>query len=90
MIPVVLLATSNMAMVMFAPTVHLAVVRRAAGTLAAASAVSMSIIAARRNDGRAVWIGMAFSVIATLLIASTATATPTADPPASSTSRFAS
>ncbi|MBV8217312.1 MAG: hypothetical protein JO325_02520 [Solirubrobacterales bacterium] len=28
----------------------------------------MSVIAARRNDGRAVWIGMAFSVIATLLI----------------------
>jgi hypothetical protein len=66
-IPVVLLATSNMAMVMFAPAVHLAVVG-AAGTLAATSAVSISIIAARRNDGRAVWIGMAFSVIATLLI----------------------
>jgi hypothetical protein len=49
-IPVVLLATSNMAMVMFAPAVHLAVVG-AAGTLAATSAVSMSIIAVRRNDG---------------------------------------
>jgi hypothetical protein len=28
----------------------------------------MSIIAARRNEGRAVWIGMAFSVIATVLV----------------------
>jgi len=39
-----------------------------AGALAATSAVTMSIIASRRNDGRAVWIDMAFSVIATMLV----------------------
>ncbi|HUA03297.1 MAG TPA: HD-GYP domain-containing protein [Solirubrobacteraceae bacterium] len=66
-IPAVLLATSNMAMVMFAPAVHMAVVG-VAGVLAATSAVTMSVIASRRNDGRAVWIGMAFSVIATMLL----------------------
>ena len=66
MIPVVLLVHEQHGDGDVAPTVHLAVVG-AAGTIAAASAVSMSIIAARRNDGRAVWIGMAFSVVATLL-----------------------
>lgn len=64
-IPVVVPVTGNMAMVMFAPAVHMAVVG-VAGALAAASAVTMSVIASRRNDGRAVWIGMAFSVIATM------------------------
>ena len=54
-------------MVMFSAGVHMAVVG-AAGTLAMTSSVAMSVIAARRNDGRAVWIGMAFSVIAAVLV----------------------
>ena len=66
-IPAVLLFGTGMHMVMFVPAVHMAVVG-AAGALAATSAVSMSIVAARRNDGRAVWTGMAFSVIAMLLL----------------------
>jgi hypothetical protein len=39
-----------------------------AGLLAASCAIAMSVIAARRNDGRAVWTGMAFSMIATILV----------------------
>ncbi len=66
-IPAVLLAVSGMHMVMFSAGVHMAVVG-AAGTLAMTSSVAMSVIAARRNDGRAVWIGMAFSVIAAVLV----------------------
>jgi HD-GYP domain-containing protein (c-di-GMP phosphodiesterase class II) len=66
-IPAVLMVTSNMVMVMFIPAVHMAVVG-AAGAVAAISAIAMSIIAARRNDGHAVWIGMAFSAIATILV----------------------
>ena len=66
-IPVVLLAVSGMKMVMFAPGVHMAVVG-AAGALAMAASVAMSVTAARRNDGRAVWLGMAFSVIALVLL----------------------
>ena len=67
LIPALLLATTGMHMVMFGPIVHIAVVG-AAGSLAMTASVAMSVIAARRNDGRAVWIGMAFSVIATLLV----------------------
>jgi hypothetical protein len=66
-IPAVLMVTSNMVMVMFIPAVHMAVVG-VAGAVAAISAIAMSIIAARRNDGHAVWIGMAFSAIATILV----------------------
>ena len=66
-IPAVLLIATNMVMVMFIPVVHMVVVG-VAGVLAASCAIAMSVIAARRNDGRAVWIGMAFSVIATMLV----------------------
>lgn len=66
-VPAVLLIAANMVMVMFIPVVHMVVVG-VAGALAASCAIWMSIIAARRNDGRAVWIGMAFSVIATMLV----------------------
>jgi putative nucleotidyltransferase with HDIG domain len=52
-----------------------------AGALAVTASVAMSVIAARRNDGRAVWLGMAFSVAATLLVIH-ALATPGAIVPA--------
>ncbi len=66
-IPIALLFFAGMHMVMFAPVVHIVVVGTA-GALAATASVAMSIVAARRNDGRAVWLGMAFSVAATLLL----------------------
>ena len=53
--------------VMIAPMVHVVVVG-AAGALAATAAVAMSVIAARVNDGRAVLLGTAFSVMATMLV----------------------
>jgi HD-GYP domain-containing protein (c-di-GMP phosphodiesterase class II) len=68
LLPVLLLVGTSMHhMVMFGPVVHLIVVGTA-GALAGAASVAMSVIAARRNDGRAVWLGMAFSVMATLLV----------------------
>jgi HD-GYP domain-containing protein (c-di-GMP phosphodiesterase class II) len=66
--PALLLVCTGMQhMVMFAPVVHMIVVG-AAGVLAGAASVVMSIVATRRNDGRAVWLGMAFSVMSTMLI----------------------
>jgi HD-GYP domain-containing protein (c-di-GMP phosphodiesterase class II) len=62
-----LLGTAMHHMVMFGPVVHMVVVG-VAGALAGVSSVAMSIIATRRNDGRAVWLGMAFSVMATVLV----------------------
>ncbi len=66
-IPAVVLLATDMVMVMFIPVLHMVVVG-VAGLLAASCAIAMSVIAARRNDGRAVWTGMAFSVIATILV----------------------
>jgi HD-GYP domain-containing protein (c-di-GMP phosphodiesterase class II) len=66
-IPTLLLSMGSMHMVMFAPVVHMAVVGIAGG-LAVVASVAMSIVAARRNDGRAVSLGMAFSVMATMLV----------------------
>jgi HD-GYP domain-containing protein (c-di-GMP phosphodiesterase class II) len=54
-------------MVMVPPAVHFVVVT-AAGALAALAAVAMSVVAARRHDGRAVVIGFGFSVMAVLLV----------------------
>jgi HD-GYP domain-containing protein (c-di-GMP phosphodiesterase class II) len=66
--PVLLLAGAGMHhMIMFGPAVHIIVVG-AAGALAGAASLAMSIVATRRNDGRAVWLGMAFSVMATMLV----------------------
>jgi HD-GYP domain-containing protein (c-di-GMP phosphodiesterase class II) len=53
--------------VMVAPWIHLVVVGTA-GALAAVLALAMSIIAARLNDGRAVLLGFAFSVMAVMLL----------------------
>jgi len=66
-LPALLLTVAGTHMVMFIPAVHIIVVGTA-GLAAAAAAAAMSIIGARRNDGRAVWTGMAFSVIATMLL----------------------
>lgn len=66
-IPSLLLAFAGTHMMMFGPLVHMGVVGTA-GALAVTASIAMSIIAARRNDGRAVWLGMAFSVAATLLV----------------------
>jgi HD-GYP domain-containing protein (c-di-GMP phosphodiesterase class II) len=66
-IPTVLLAAGGMNMMMFPGVVHMTVVGFA-GALAATAGVAMSVIATRRNDAHAVWIGMAFSVIATMLV----------------------
>jgi HD-GYP domain-containing protein (c-di-GMP phosphodiesterase class II) len=66
--PALLLAGSGMHhVIMFGAAVHMIVVG-AAGALAGAASVGMSIVATRRNDGRAVWLGMAFSVMATMLV----------------------
>jgi putative nucleotidyltransferase with HDIG domain len=65
--PVVVLAATAGRHVMIAPTVHVAVVG-AAGALAAAAAMGLSARAARVNDGRTVLLGMAFSVMATMLV----------------------
>jgi HD-GYP domain-containing protein (c-di-GMP phosphodiesterase class II) len=66
--PVLLLVGTGMHhMVMFGPVAHMVVVG-AAGALAVAASIVMSIVATRRNDGRAVWLGMAFSVMATVLV----------------------
>ncbi len=54
-------------MVHVPPIVHLVTVG-AAGALAAAAAIALSVIAVRRNDGRAVLLGFAFSVMAVLLV----------------------
>ncbi|MGH2890013.1 MAG: HD-GYP domain-containing protein [Solirubrobacteraceae bacterium] len=61
-----LLAAAGRHMVTFIPMVHILVVGLA-GALAAAAAIAMSVIAARRNDSGAVWLGMAFSAMTTIL-----------------------
>jgi HD-GYP domain-containing protein (c-di-GMP phosphodiesterase class II) len=67
LLPTVVLAATGTHMLMLGSTVHILVVG-AAGSIAAASAITMSVIAARRHDGRALWIGMAFAIIALLLL----------------------
>ena len=54
-------------MVHLPPIVHLVAVT-AAGALAGAAAIVLSVIAVRLNDGRAVLLGFAFSVMAVLLV----------------------
>jgi hypothetical protein len=49
------------------PVVHLIAVA-AAGLVAGAAAIAMSVIAVRLNDGRAVLLGFAFSVMSVLLV----------------------
>ena len=54
-------------MVHLPPLVHLLVVA-AAGGLAGVAAIAMSVIAVRLNDGRAVLLGFAFSVMSVMLV----------------------
>ena len=66
-IPTVLIVATAGQRVMIAPVVHVVVVG-AAGALAAAAAIALSLIAGRLNDSRAVLLGTAFSVMATMLL----------------------
>src|SRR3954453_14633873 len=72
--PALLLAATAGRHVMVAPMVHVIAVG-AAGALAAVAAIGLSVLAARVHDGRAVLLGMAFSVMAMMLVAH-AVATP--------------
>ena len=67
LVPGLVVAATAGEEIMISPLGHVLVVG-AAGTLAAAAAVTLSVIAARANDGRAVLLGMAFSVMATMLV----------------------
>ncbi|MFZ1997430.1 MAG: HD domain-containing phosphohydrolase, partial [Solirubrobacteraceae bacterium] len=67
LIPTLLLAASGKHMFMVAPGLHIAVVG-VASALAVAASVVMSVIAMRRRDVHALWLGMGFSVMATLLL----------------------
>ena len=67
LVPAGLLAATADRHVMVAPGVHVVVVG-AAGALAAVAALSLSVFAARVHDGRAVVLGMAFSVMAMMLV----------------------
>ncbi len=66
-LPALAVAVSAGRLVMIPGLLHLLVVG-VAGLLAGGAAVVMSVIAARHNDGHGVWLGMAFSVIAALLV----------------------
>ena len=66
-VPVVVLAATAGYHVMIAPTAHVVVVG-AAGVLAAVAAMGLSVVAARVDDGRTVLLGLAFSVMATMLV----------------------
>jgi HD-GYP domain-containing protein (c-di-GMP phosphodiesterase class II) len=67
LVPAMALAIAGRRMVMFVPDFHLAVVG-VAGTIAGIAAITMSVTAARRNDGRALMLGLAFSVMSEMLI----------------------
>lgn len=66
-VPALLLAATAGDHVMIAPWAHVVVVG-AAGALAALAALALSVMAARVHDGRAVLVGTAFSVMATMLL----------------------
>ncbi len=65
--PIIAIAASAGRMVMIPAFLHLYVVGLT-GFLAGGAALAMSIVAAHRNDGHGVWLGMAFSVMATMLV----------------------
>src|SRR3954453_22923462 len=67
LIVVVAYVVSAGVMVHVPPLVHLVAVA-GAGLLAGAAAIAMSVIAVRLNDGRAVLLGFAFSVMSVLLV----------------------
>ena len=67
LLPVLVYVATAGVMVHLPPLVHVVAVV-AAGALAGAAAIAMSVIAVRLNDGRAVLLGFAFSVMAVLLV----------------------
>ncbi|MDA0179839.1 HD-GYP domain-containing protein [Solirubrobacter phytolaccae] len=67
LLPVVVYLAGAGVMVHVPMTVHLVVVA-VAGALAGGAAVAMSVVGVRLNDGRAVLLGFAFSVMAMLLL----------------------
>ena len=67
LVPVVVYLAGAGVMVHVPMTLHLVVVA-AAGLLAGSAAVAMSVVGVRLNDGRAVLLGYAFSVMAMLLL----------------------
>ncbi|MGA9859138.1 MAG: HD-GYP domain-containing protein, partial [Solirubrobacteraceae bacterium] len=67
LLPALAVGLSGTHMVMIPSLLHLYVVGLT-GVLAGGAAITMSVIAARHNDGHGVWLGMAFSVIATMLV----------------------
>ncbi len=67
LVPASALATAGRRMVTFVPDFHLTVVG-VAGAIAGIAALTMSVTAARRNDGRALMLGLAFSVMSEMLI----------------------
>ena len=66
-LPAVAVAVTAPTMVMMPSLVHLFVVGLTS-LLAGGAAITMSVVAARHNDGDGVWLGMAFSVIATMML----------------------
>ena len=67
LVPVLVYSLSTGVMVHLPATVHLVTVG-AAGALAGATAIALSVIAVRLNDGRAVLLGFAVSVMSVLLV----------------------
>jgi len=67
LLPMLAYFAGNGVMVHVPMVVHFIAIT-AAGLLAAAAAVGMSMVSVRRNDGRAVLLGFAFSVMAVLLV----------------------
>jgi HD-GYP domain-containing protein (c-di-GMP phosphodiesterase class II) len=67
LVPTLLIAATGAQMFMVDPWLHIAVVGLA-GSVAVAASVAMSVIAMRRNDVQALWLGMGFSTMATLLV----------------------
>jgi putative nucleotidyltransferase with HDIG domain len=66
-LPAAAVASTAGRMVMIPGLVHLLVVG-VAGLLAGGAAIIMSVVAARHHDGHGVWLGLAFSVVAALLV----------------------
>jgi HD-GYP domain-containing protein (c-di-GMP phosphodiesterase class II) len=80
LIPTLLVALTGTHMFMVYRDLHIVVVG-VAGSLAMAASIAMSVIAMRRNDVQALWLGMGFSTMAMLLVIH-ALATPGIIPPA--------
>ncbi len=67
LVPIIAYVATAGVMVHLPPIVHLIAVT-GAGALAGAAAIVLSVIAVRLNDGRAVMLGFAFSIMAVMLV----------------------